>query len=416
MNPEITVVGIGADGWAGLAPRSQAAVQSADVLLGGTRHLALLPAIEATTEPWPSPLKSNLPALLERHRGRRVVVLASGDPLLSGIGTTLVELLGPAAVTVLPAISSAALARARMRWSAESTDIVTVVGRDVDAARRYFGAGRRLVILSSDRSTPEELARRLVADGFGASPMTVLSNLDSPDEARADGTALNWEDIAVPDLNVVCVDCRADDRARPGYSTSPGLPDDAYVHDGQLTKRLIRAAALAALAPMPGQLLWDVGGGAGSIGIEWMRADPRCRAIAVERDAIRAERIHANARRLGVPGLQVVTGSAPDVLAELELPDAIFLGGGVAQPGNLAACWSALRPGGRLVAHAVTLEGEAALASHWQRLGGELSRISLELAAPLGSLSGWTPRRPVTQWSVTIPFTNTELTQKRSEP
>ncbi|WP_024796934.1 precorrin-6y C5,15-methyltransferase (decarboxylating) subunit CbiE [Tomitella biformata] len=410
MNPVITVVGIGADGWEGLAPRSRDVVLAAEVLLGGARHLAMLPSVAAVVEPWPSPLRPNLDALLGRHLDRRVVVLASGDPLVSGIGTTLIELLGPDAVEVLPAVSSVALARARMRWSAESTDVVTVVGRDVDAARRYFGAGRRLIVLSSDRTTPAELARLLAVDGFGASRLTVLSNLGVGDESRIEGTALAWDDTPVPNLNIVCVDCRADTPTRPGYSTSPGLPDDAYANDGQLTKHLIRAAALAALAPMPGQLLWDVGGGAGSIGIEWMRTDPRCQAIAVERDPARAARITANARRLGVPGLQVVTGSAPAALDELALPDAVFLGGGVAQEGNLAACWNAMLPGGRLVAHAVTLEGEMALISQWQRRGGELSRISLEQAAPLGSLSGWTPRRPVTQWAVTIPFTDTELT------
>lgn len=413
MNPVITVVGIGADGWDSLAPRSREAVRAAEVLLGGARHLAMLPAdatANTVAEAWPSPLKPNLDALLDGHRNRRIVALASGDPLVSGIGATLIDLLGPNAVEVLPAVSSVALAHARMRWSSESTDVVTIVGRDIDAARRYFGAGRRLVILSSDRSSPDELARLLATDGFGASRLTVLSNLGAPDESRMEGAAFTWEDGGVADLNIVCVDCRADNLTRPGHSTSPGLPDEAYANDGQLTKHLIRAAALAALAPMPGQLLWDVGGGAGSIGIEWMRTDPRCQAIAVERDKARAERIHHNARRLGVPGLRVVTGAAPEALDELELPDAIFLGGGVAQPGNLEACWHALLPGGRLVAHAVTLEGEAALVSQWQRRGGELNRISLEQAAPLGSLNGWTPRRPVTQWAVTVPYTDTELT------
>lgn len=404
MDPVITVVGIGADGWAGLAPASQAAVLSADVLLGGARHLALLPQVPGAREPWPSPLRPNLEALLERHAGRRVVALASGDPLLSGIATTLVELLGRDAVEILPSISSVTLARARMRWSAESIDVVTVVGREVDVVRRYFNSGRRLVILSSGKATPDEVARMLAHDGFGISAVTVLSDLGAPEESRVDGTAAGWDNAGVADLNVICVDCRPDNLTRPGYSTSPGLPDGAYEHDGQLTKRLLRAAALAALSPLPGQLLWDIGGGAGSIGIEWMRTDPRSRAITVERDHARAGRISANARMLGVPALQVVTGSAPDALGELELPDAIFVGGGVAEPGNLDACWDALLPGGRLVAHAVSLEGEAALIAAWHQRGGELTRISMDQAGPLGSMSGWIPRRPVTQWAITIPL------------
>lgn len=408
MNPVITVVGIGADGWDSLAPSSRDAILAAEVLLGGARHLAMLPPLDAATEAWPSPLKPNLDALLARHHGRRVVALASGDPLVSGIGTTLIELLGPDAVEVLPAISSVTLARARMRWSAESTDVVTVVGRDVDVARRFFSAGRRLIVLSANRSTPDEIARMLTHDGFGPSRLTVLSNLGAADESRTEGTALHWHDAVVDDLNVICVDCRPENLTRPGYSTSPGLPDGAYENDGQMTKHLVRAAALAALAPLPGQLLWDVGGGSGSIAIEWMRTDPRCDAIVVERDHARAQRIRANARALGVPGLQVLAGSAPEALSELEVPDAIFLGGGVAQPGNLSACWDALMPGGRLVAHAVTLEGEAALISAWQRRGGQLNRISIDQAGPLGSLSGWAPRRPVTQWSVTVPLDESE--------
>ncbi|TDQ55055.1 precorrin-6y C5,15-methyltransferase (decarboxylating) subunit CbiE [Actinorugispora endophytica] len=397
MEPVITVVGVGADGWEGLAPASRAAVESAEVVVGGARHLGLVPDTGAVRETWPSPLASGLPALLERHRGRRMAVLASGDPLLSGVGTTLVGLLGPDRVEVLPAVSSVALARARMRWSAESVDVVTLVGRDADAVRRSLTPGRRLVVLSSDGATPAAVAARLVEHGLGASRMTVLADLGGDRESRADAVAAEWGERPAPALNVVCVEVATGG----GFALTPGLPDDAFEHDGQITKRDLRVAAVCALGPRPGALLWDVGAGAGSVAVEWLRADARCRAVAVERDPGRAERVGRNAARLGVPSLRVVRGSAPDALAGLEEPDAVFVGGGASNPGVLDACWSALRPGGRMVVHAVTLETEAGLVRRWRRHGGELVRLSVERAAPLGSFTGWEPARPVVQWAAT---------------
>ncbi|GAA4717640.1 precorrin-6y C5,15-methyltransferase (decarboxylating) subunit CbiE [Nocardioides conyzicola] len=399
QQPLITVIGIGADGWTSVPEASWRRLLTADVILGGARHLAMLPdTLDVVREPWPSPLRDNLPALLERHAGLDVVALASGDPLVSGIGSTLIALLGEGAVRIEPALSSVALARARMGWSAEASTVVSVVGRDLHAVLRELAPGWRVVVLSSDASTPGDLARLLVEQGYGASGMTVLGNLGSGEESRVDATAATWSGPA-PDLNVVALDLRG-----PVVGAwAAGLPDEVFEHDGQLTKRDLRASALARLAPQPGQLLWDVGAGAGSVGIEWMRAHPRSWTIAVESDDERAARIGRNAARLGVPSLRVVRGRAPDALADLPAPDAVFVGGGATAAGLLETCLERLAPGGRLVVHGVTLETETLLAGAYGEHGGELTRLSVEHAAPIGSFSGWTPARAVTQWSWSKP-------------
>jgi precorrin-6Y C5,15-methyltransferase (decarboxylating) len=378
------VVGIGADGWAGLSESARAAISGAEVVFGGPRQLAYLPE-SAPKVPWPSPLLPALDGLLAEHAGRRVCVLASGDPLLSGIGTTLVKRLGIEDVEILPALSSVTLARARLGWSAEETEVVTVVGRDVHRVNRVLAPGRRLLVLGS---TSAALGDLLEARGYGDSRMTVLEELGGPGERRFDG----WTHPGSV-LSIVAVECAAG----PALSLVGGLPDSAFEHDGQLTKRDLRASALARLAPTPGELLWDIGAGAGSIAIEWSRAHPLNRAIAVERDPQRAARIGRNANTLGVPELHVVTGSAPEALADLPEPDAIFVGGGVTVPGVLDGC---LATGVRLVAHGVTLESEQALARAYTEHGGELIRLSVEQATPLGGFTGWTPGRTVTQWSV----------------
>jgi precorrin-6B C5,15-methyltransferase / cobalt-precorrin-6B C5,C15-methyltransferase len=391
---KVVVVGIGADGRFG--PAHLSAIASADVVLGGERQLALLPAgLTVERRVWPSPLRPGLPALLEELAGRRVVALASGDPLVSGIGSTLIELLGPDAVQVLPTLSSVAIARARMGWAAETVEVV----RDHGTLPRHLAPGRRVLVLSADDSTPAEVARLLIEAGYGDSTMTVLSDLGSADERRVEGVAASWGESPAPALNIVAVTCVG---GRVLGWTS-GLADDAFDHDGQITKRDVRASALARLAPVPGQLLWDVGAGAGSIAVEWMRAHPTCRAIAVEEREDRAKRIASNAAALGVPGLAVVEGHAPEALVGLATPDAIFVGGGATELGLLDACWDALRSGGRLVVHGVTLETERLLAERFAVLGGELIRLHVEQAAPIGSFTGWTPSRAITQWSATRP-------------
>ena len=392
----ITVVGIAADGT--LASGGAQALSEAEVVFGGDRQLALLPT-QAGQERvrWPSPLREVLPDLLRRYAGRRLAALASGDPLVSGIGTTLVALLGAERVHILPALSSLALARARLGWAAEESTVVTLVGRDPRLVLRHLAPGQRLLVLSADEHTPDEVARLLVEAGYGASRLTVLGDLGTPHETRSQGTAATW-DHPVSRLNIIAVELVG--QLTTGWA--PGLPDDAFDHDGQLTKRDLRASALARLMPAPGQLLWDVGAGAGSVGIEWLRAHPGCRAVAVEADPERAARIARNADRLGVPLLDVVLGRAPDALADLPAPDAVFVGGGATRPGVLEACLAALSPGGRLVVHAVTVETEAILAQRHADLGGELTRISVEQVAPVGTSTnfrGWTPQRTVTQWS-----------------
>lgn len=394
----ITVVGIGADGWSGLDAARREALAAADVIVGGERHLKLLPAdVRAERVPWPQPLRAGLPGLLAEHRGRRVVALASGDPLVAGVGTTFIELLGADAVEVLPAVSSVALARARMGWPAES---VTVL-RDHRELPRHLATGQRLLVLSADASTPGAVAQLLTDAGFGASTMTVLENLGGTDETRTVADARSWH-APVGNLNVIAIECGFDGAQPPvSGSWATGLPDEAFDHDGQLTKRDARASALARLAPAPGQLLWDIGAGAGSIGIEWMRAHPACRTVAIESREDRAKRIAENAVRLGVGSLRVVIGAAPGALAGLPAPDAVFVGGGATDDGVLDVAWNALKPGGRLVVHGVTLQTEQLLTDRYARYGGELTRLHVEHAAPLGSFTGWKPSRAIIQWAAT---------------
>lgn len=375
----LTVVGIGADGWPGLGERARAAVLGADVVLGAARQLAFLPS-SVPSEAWPSPMLPALDEVLARHAGRRICVLASGDPFLSGVGATLVA--HGYDVEAIPALSSVTLARARLGWSAEQTEVVTVVGRALTRVTRVLAPNRRVLVLGADAAGLREL---LTARGYGASVLTTLENLGGVSERIGDG----WTTEPGP-LTVFAIEC-----AGPALPLA-GLPDDAFEHDGQLTKRDLRVAALARLAPSPGELLWDVGAGAGSVGIEWSRLHGLNRALAFERDAVRAARIRRNAEALGVPELEVVTGDAPAVLAGRPAPDAVFLGGGVTAPGVLDAC---LATGARVVAHGVTLEAEQLLAGAYAAHGGELIRIGVEHAAPLGRFTGWTPSRVVTQWS-----------------
>ena len=390
----ITVVGIGADGWSGLDATRRAALEEADVILGGERHLEMLPdEVRAERRPLPSPLREGLVGLIAGFGGKRVVVLASGDPLLAGIGTTLARI-SSGDVDVLPAISSETLARARMGWPAES---VTVL-RDHRDLPRHLAPENRVIVLSANADTPAHVARLLTDRGFGASAMTVFENLGG-DETRTDADAASWH-ATVGNLNLIALELWGDS---PFASWTAGLPDDAFDHDGQLTKRDVRASALARLAPAPDQMLWDVGAGAGSIGIEWLRAHPTCHAIAFEEREDRSKRIAENAVRLGVGRLRVVTGHVPEAFGRLRGPDAIFVGGGATDAGVLDACWETLAPGGRLVVHGVTLETERILADKYAELGGELTRHHVEHAAPIGSFTGWKPARAVVQWSVRKP-------------
>ncbi|HKF87533.1 MAG TPA: precorrin-6y C5,15-methyltransferase (decarboxylating) subunit CbiE [Propionibacteriaceae bacterium] len=391
----IEVIGIGAGGWVSLAEPERHLVQEAQLVLGGQRLLDLLPQFPGQARvTWPSNLRAALPQLVRGHDDKRVVVVASGDPLLYGVGSTLIELFGVESVRIHPTLSSVSLAAARMGWPVASYDVVRIRTPEADEIRRYLAPGCRLVILSRDGSTPGIVGRLLREAGFGHSTLTVLAEVGSPGEARWDDS---WP-TDLPPLHVLCVTCRPD-RLSSAWSIAPGLTDDTFDHDGQLTKQDVRASALAHLRPVPGQLLWDVGAGAGSIGIEWARTHPSCRTMAVERDLARAKRIRLNAARLGVGDLEVVEGEAPGVLCGLPAPDAVFVGGG-ASTEVIDFSWTALAPGGRLVAHAVTLQTETVLVDAWRRLGGQLTRMSVETMQPIGSYDGWRPSRPVVQWAV----------------
>jgi precorrin-6Y C5,15-methyltransferase (decarboxylating) len=396
-DPPVTVVGIGADGWSGMSPAGRRAVADAEVVLGSRRQLQLLGPQPGELTEWPSPMLPALPGLFERLSSRRVCALASGDPMLYGLGSTLCRILGSQRLEIIPHPSSVSLACARLRWAVQEVTVLSAVARPLDRVRASVAPGRRLLVLTPDQQGPAEVARLLCEQGYRASELTVLEQLGGPDERIVTGRAGDWDHPPGDPLAVVAVHCVAD----PGtvaLPLVPGLPDTAFEHDGQLTKREVRAMTLARLAPLPGQLLWDVGAGAGSIAIEWMRAHDSCRAIAIERDAVRAARIGRNAAMLGVPALRVVTGQAPEALVELQAPSAVFIGGGVSSDGLLTECWSALRPGGRLVANAVTVEAELTLATWYRRHGGSLTRIEIQRAAPVGGFTGWRPAMPVTQW------------------
>jgi precorrin-6Y C5,15-methyltransferase (decarboxylating) len=382
----LKVVGIGAGGWSDLSGTATAALRSAAVVMGSRRQLALLPSdLPAERVPWPSPLVPALPGLLARYADRDVAVLASGDPMFHGIGATLARLVGPERLRVIPHPSSVSLAAARLGWPLADVDVVNLVNAPVSTLRRHLNPGRRILILSAGAHTPAAVAEILPA----GSDMSVLSDLGSADE-RIGGEP--------SPLNIVAVTC-----AGPATSVLPGLPDSAYESDGQLTKREVRAVTLSTLGPAPGELLWDVGAGSGSIAIEWMRAHPACRAVAVEADPARAATIETNAARLGVPGLTVVTCTAPAALSGLPAPDVVFIGGGVTRDGLVEACLAALPSGGRLVANAVTLESEAVLTAWHGKLGGELTRVAVQRAKPVGGFTGWHTMMPVTIYAVVKP-------------
>ena len=397
----VTVVGIGDDGWDGLTERARAALRQAPVIVGSARQLALLPDLGVRRQPLPSPLLAQLDDLVAANPG--LCLLASGDPMLHGLGATLARRLGTGRLRVLPAVSSVALACARLGWAEHEVDVVSLVSRPIEVVLPAVQPGARLLVLCRDGGTPNVLARLLADRGWGGSELMVLEHLGGEAEQVSGPVAAGalGED-RFADLAVVALVCRPG----PGATVLPrvpGLPDDAYESDGQLTRREARALALAALAPGPGQLLWDVGAGSGSVGIEWLRVDARCRAVAVERRGDRADRVRRNATALGVPDLEVVRGEAPAALTSLPRPNAVFVGGGVTSDGLLETCWERLEPGGRLVAHAVTIESEAVLHRWRQTAGGQLVQLAASHAEPLGGFTAWRPALPIVQWQVTRP-------------
>lgn len=394
MSAWLHIVGVGEDGLDVLPAAARNLVANAEVLVGGARHLAMVDAEHpAERFTWESPLRKTVDRL-KTMAGRRVVVLATGDPMSYGIGVTLTRELGTDAVAVLPAPGAFSLAAARMGWPLQEADCLTLHGRPLALLNLYLRPGARLLILSENGDTPAHVAAALCAKGYGPSHLTVFEHMGGSREAFHEGRAQDWDDRRTADLNTIAVACMPDESAQI-VSGVPGLPDDVFVNDGQLTKREVRAATLASLAPQPDAFLWDVGAGCGSIAIEWMRAGGR--AVAIERNAGRCAHIAQNAAALGVPALDIVTGPAPRALADLAPPDAVFVGGGIGAPGLAETCWNALPGGGRLVANVVTLEGEAALNDLHARWGGALTRIAVSRASPVGRFRAWSALRIVTQ-------------------
>lgn len=390
------VLGIGEDGLRGLNPTARALIDSAEVLVGGKRHLAMLGDDTREQLIWPTPFDALIPEL-EARRGRRVCVLATGDPNCYGVGVTLSRHFRRSDMHVIPGPSAFSLACARLGWSLPDVDTLSLHGRPISLLQPFVQPEARLLLLSHDRQTPRQVAKLLVERGYGDSRMSVLEHLSGTRERLVEGIACDWHANDLSDLNILAVECVA----RPGaplLARIPGLPDEVFHHDGQLTKRTVRASTLAALSPVSGQLLWDVGAGCGSISIEWMRAAPRGGAIAIERDRSRLALIAQNAEALGTPHLQIVEGDAPKALRELDPPDAIFIGGGITTDGLIDQCWQALKPQGRLVANTVTLEGEAVLASWHQAIGGEFMRIVVSHVAPLGAHRAFKAFLPITQY------------------
>jgi len=401
MTRWLSVVGIGEDGLAGLAPAARALVETAETLVGGKRHLAMVPPGRAERLPWRRPLGDTIPDIAAR-RGQRVTVLASGDPMWYGVGTVLARHFRIEEMTIMPHPGAFSLAAARLGWGIADCVTLTLHGRPLDSLRLHLAPGARLLLLSEDGGTPRAVAALLAEAGWGPSRMTVFEHLGGEREAVLDGAARDWGERQAADLNTIAVECLPAPGAR-ALSRLAGLPDDAFEHDGQLTKREVRAMTLARLAPLCGETLWDIGAGCGSIAIEWLRAAPGGAAIAVERNDSRAAMIARNAALLGVPGLRIVAGSAAAALAGLPPPDAIFVGGGIGDPGLLAELWTTLRPGGRLVANVVSTEGERTVLDWQARHGGELTRIAVSRAEPLAAHHVWRPLMPVTQLAATKP-------------
>jgi precorrin-6Y C5,15-methyltransferase (decarboxylating) len=397
--PWLSIVGIGEDGLDGISAAARERLASAELIVGGQRHLALVASLNKPTFAWQTPFAASIPMLL-RHRGKRVVALCSGDPFWFGAGSVIAEAVPAAETVVVPAPSTFAWAAARLRWRLEETVTLGLHARPVEVLRPHLRAGARLIVLARDGAAPAQIAGYLSGVGFGPSRLTFLEALGGPRErirvATAAGFAL--DDVKSP----VAVAIEA--VAEPGALVIPrvvGLPDELFRHDGQLTKREIRAVSLSTLAPRGGELLWDVGAGSGAIGIEWLLSHPANRAIAIEAREDRLGNARANAHSLGVPHLDLRLGTAPDALKGLPAPDAIFVGGGASREGVLEAVWQALPPGGRLVVNSVTLETEAKLIDWQARHGGTLLRLSVERAGPVGGLTGWRAAMPVVQWSVT---------------
>ncbi|SLN58983.1 Precorrin-6Y C(5,15)-methyltransferase [decarboxylating] [Roseovarius litorisediminis] len=395
-DPWLHIVGIGEDGMEGLLPATRAVVKAAEVIIGGDRHHQLSDSVSAERVAWPSPFDA-LTDMLKTMRGRRVVVLATGDPLWFSVGARIGRVIDPSEITYHPQLSAFQLASARMGWSMADVETLTVHGRPVEQMIAFIQPDVRLLILTTGAETPGQIARFLTARGFGGSKMTVLAAMGGKDEARFDGLAKSWDHV-VPAFNTLAVECVAAPDAAL-LPRVPGLADELFQSDGTMTKQEVRAVTLAKLMPMRGALLWDIGAGCGSVAVEWMRSARYARAVGIEPRADRRAMAAANALALGTPKLELIEGRVPQALQGLEPPDAVFIGGGLSRD-TFKAAWTALRPLGRLVCNAVTLESEALLLDLHKEHGGQLVKLQVNRAEPVGPLTGWRPLMPVTQWSL----------------
>ncbi|MEZ5812651.1 MAG: precorrin-6y C5,15-methyltransferase (decarboxylating) subunit CbiE [Rhizobiaceae bacterium] len=394
----LSIVGIGEDGIAGLGEEARRLIASAATVFGGRRHLDLArPLTAGEARPWPSPFDRAVKDVVAL-RGTSVCVLASGDPFLHGVGATLARHVAAGEMHVVPQPSAFSLAAARLGWPLQDIETLSLHGRDIVHIRPFLHPGRHLLVLTSDDKAPAAVASLLTELGFGPSQIGVLEALGGDRENIRSTTAQAFDLPAINPLNLLAIAVIAEheDSLVP---LTPGIADTLFDNDGQITKHEIRALTLSALAPRRGELLWDVGAGSGSVSIEWMLRHPAMRAIAIERDAMRAARIGRNAAALGVPSLVVVNDLAPRAFDGLDRPDAIFIGGGGSEPGIVDRAIAGLRPGGRLVANAVTLEMEAMLLGLHANHGGNLARVAVSRAGPVGSMTGWRPAMPVTQWT-----------------
>jgi precorrin-6Y C5,15-methyltransferase (decarboxylating) len=397
-NRWLSIIGIGEDGVAGLSELAKSHIVSADIVFGGKRHLRLAADIIAgTAMPWPTPFDPDMTAVTA-HRGQAVCVLASGDPFLFGVGATLARHVPRAEMHVIPAPSAFSLAASRMGWALADVETISLHGRPRDVIRPLLHPRTRIIALTSDGDDPAHIAQLLNAAGFGASTLTVLETMGGPRERSRTASAEAFDLTGIDALNVLAIDVRSTDDARI-IPLATGRKDSLFKHDGQITKQAVRAVTLSQLAPQRGEYLWDIGAGSGSIGIEWMLAHPRMRASAIEPRADRIEAITHNAIIMGVPGLDIVHGGAPEALSALAPPDAIFIGGGATAPGLIDTAMAALHSGGRMVINAVTLETEAVLLSLHANMGGNLIRLSVAMADPVGRMTGWRPAMPVTIWA-----------------
>jgi precorrin-6Y C5,15-methyltransferase (decarboxylating) len=394
----LALTGIGEDGLDGLSPVARRLIAEAEFMVGGARHLKLAGSPKCECLIWPSPMTEAIAPILAR-RGRRVVVLASGDPFFYGVGSIIAAHVPIEETLALPAPSAFSLAAARLGWSLQDCVLLSLHGRSFERILPHLQPRAHILALAWDETTAPRVATCLEAHGMGGSRITVLEALGGPRErvrcVRADG----FDMPAIDPLNVVAIEIEAGASART-IPRSSGLPDHYFEHDGQITKREIRAATLAALAPRRGELLWDIGAGSGSIGIEWMLCDAANSAIAVEARQDRAARIARNAASLGVPGLTIVHGQAPLAFAELPAPDAVFIGGGAGEDNVIDEAWAAVRAGGRLVVNGVTIETQALLHRRFKQRGGELVQMQIAHAQPVGAFFGWRPAMPVVQWRI----------------